>query len=92
MLHDQDKSMILKNLEDPNSLWRMDLETGKVVDEWKVSDYVQVDNFVPDSKYAQTTAQQTLIGHCTSFHLSFFLGPKRFLTTLRSFFWGVGTA
>lgn len=34
MLHDQDSSMIMMNAKDPNSLYRMDLEYGKVVDEW----------------------------------------------------------
>lgn len=33
------------------------------MDEWKVHDDVAVQNVVPDSKYAQMTAQQTLIGH-----------------------------
>lgn len=55
--------MLLKSEFDPNSIFRMDLETGKVVDEWKVHDSVAVDNFLPGSKYAQMTGEQTLIGH-----------------------------
>lgn len=63
MLHDEDASLLLMNEADPHSVYRMDLEYGKVVDEWKVSDHVEVDNILPDSKFAQMTAQQTLIGH-----------------------------
>ncbi|GAA6039632.1 hypothetical protein JCM8097_002227 [Rhodosporidiobolus ruineniae] len=63
MLHNQDTSMILQNPLAPGSLYRLDLETGKVVDEYKVSDDFKVSNFLPDSKFAQTTQQQTFIGH-----------------------------
>ncbi|GAA6001784.1 Vid27p [Rhodotorula paludigena] len=63
MLHNQDTSMILQNPLAPGSLYRLDLETGKVVDEYKVSDDFAVSNFLPDSKFAQTTQQQTFIGH-----------------------------
>lgn len=66
MLHSEDSSMLLMNKLDPHSVFRMDLETGKVVDEWKVSDVVNVDNIVPDNKFAQMTAEQTVIGHCAS--------------------------
>lgn len=62
MLHNQDTSMILQNPLAPGSLYRLDLETGKVVDEYKVSDDFSVSNFIPDSKFAQTTQQQTFIG------------------------------
>ncbi|BGO98180.1 Vacuolar import and degradation protein 27 [Rhodotorula toruloides] len=63
MLHNQDTSMILQNPLAPGSLYRLDLETGKVVDEYKVSSDFSVSNFLPDSKFAQTTQQQTFIGH-----------------------------
>jgi hypothetical protein len=49
MLHQQDQDMILQNLDNPNSLYRMDLETGKVVDEWKVHDDIPVKVFAPES-------------------------------------------
>ncbi|SGY66823.1 BQ5605_C004g02710 [Microbotryum silenes-dioicae] len=62
MLHNQDTSMILQNPLAPGSLYRLDLTTGQVVDEYKVSDEVQVKSFLPDSKFAQTTQQQTFIG------------------------------
>ncbi|KAL7422730.1 Vacuolar import and degradation protein 27 [Cryptotrichosporon argae] len=63
MLHNQDADMLLLDPNHKNSMFRMDLEYGKIVDEWKVSDVVPVDNILPDSKYAQMNPQQTLIGH-----------------------------
>ena len=40
--------MILQNGNEPNSLYRMDLEYGKVVDEWKVHDDISVTTFAPE--------------------------------------------
>ena len=48
MLHSEDQDMILQNRENPNSLYRMDLEYGKVVDEWKVHDDIAVKSFAPE--------------------------------------------
>ena len=48
MLHTEDANMILQNEENPNSLYRMDLEYGKVVDEWKVHDDIPVKTFAPE--------------------------------------------
>jgi hypothetical protein len=48
MLHAEDTNMILQNPDNPNSLYRMDLEYGKVVDEWKVHDDIQVTTFAPE--------------------------------------------
>lgn len=62
MLHAEDSNMILQNADNPHSLFRMDLETGKVVDEWKVHDDIRVNTFAPANKYAQMTGEQTLIG------------------------------
>ncbi|KZF21830.1 vacuolar import and degradation protein 27 [Xylona heveae TC161] len=63
MLHAEDQNMILQNSDNPNSLYRMDLEYGKVVDEWKVHDDIPVMNFAPDKKFAQMTGEQTFLGH-----------------------------
>lgn len=49
MLHAQDTNMILQNEANPNSLYRMDLEYGKVVDEWKIHDDIPVETFVPET-------------------------------------------
>jgi len=48
MLHAEDTNMILQDGNNPNSLYRMDLEYGKVVDEWKVHDDIQVNTFAPE--------------------------------------------
>lgn len=48
MLHTEDKDMILQNTDNPNSLYRMDLEYGKIVDEWKVHDDIPVTTFAPE--------------------------------------------
>lgn len=63
MLHNEDENMILQDPNNPNSLYRMDLEYGKVVDEWKIHDDIPVINFTPESKFAQQTAAQTFVGH-----------------------------
>ncbi len=48
MLHAEDTNMILQKEDDPHSLFRMDLEYGRVVDEWKVHDDITVKTFAPD--------------------------------------------
>ena len=63
MLHNQDSDMLLLDPSNKNSVFRMDLEYGKVVDEWRVSDAIDVDNILPESKFAQMNPEQTLVGH-----------------------------
>ncbi|CDR88038.1 probable VID27-involved in Vacuole import and degradation [Sporisorium scitamineum] len=63
MLHNQDAEMVLMDPSNKNAVFNMDLEYGKIVDEWKVHDDVQVNNVVANSKYAQMTAEKTMIGH-----------------------------
>ena len=48
MLHAEDSNMILQNEEDPHSLYRMDLEYGKVVEQWKIHDDIPVTTFAPE--------------------------------------------
>ncbi|OMH79391.1 Vacuolar import and degradation protein 27 [Zancudomyces culisetae] len=62
MLHNQDSVLVLTNKENPNSLFKMDLEVGKVVEEWKLGDYLIPSDIVPESRYAQTTPTQTFVG------------------------------
>ncbi|KAI0774253.1 VID27 cytoplasmic protein [Fomes fomentarius] len=62
MLHDQDTKMILMNPAEPNSLFNLDIERGKVVEEWKVHDDITVDHIAPDNKFAQMTPEQTVVG------------------------------
>ncbi|GKT82521.1 vacuolar import and degradation protein 27 [Colletotrichum tofieldiae] len=62
MLHNEDRNMILQNEQDPNKLYRMDLEYGKVVDEWNVHEDIPVLNFAPENKFAQMTHEPTFLG------------------------------
>ncbi|GAB1213725.1 hypothetical protein ATERTT37_002875 [Aspergillus terreus] len=62
MLHAEDRNMILQNGDDPNSLYRMDLEYGKIIDEWKVHEDIPVTTFGPESKFSQMTSAQPFIG------------------------------
>lgn len=55
MLHAEDSNMILQDEVNPNSLYRMDLEYGKVVDEWKVHDDIPVTTFAPEKVSPTTT-------------------------------------
>ncbi|KAG6335306.1 hypothetical protein ID866_3790 [Astraeus odoratus] len=62
MLHNQDSKMVLMNPTEPHCLYNMDIERGKVVEEWKIHEDVTVDHIAPDSKFAQMTPEQTLVG------------------------------
>lgn len=62
MLHNEDRNMILQNEADPNKLFRMDLEYGKVVDEWNVHEDIPVITFAPENKFAQMTHEPTFLG------------------------------
>ncbi|KAF2436058.1 VID27-domain-containing protein [Tothia fuscella] len=62
MLHQGDSNMILQNPDNPNAVYRMDLEVGKVVDEWKIHDDIPINTFAPENKFAQMTDQQTFLG------------------------------
>lgn len=62
MLHNEDRNLILQNDTDPNKLYRMDLEYGKVVDEWNVHDDIPVVTFAPENKFAQMTHEPTFLG------------------------------
>lgn len=62
MLHGEDRDLIIQNNVDANKLYRMDIEYGKVVDEWNVHDDIPVVNFAPENKFAQMTSEQTFLG------------------------------
>ncbi|RHZ68261.1 hypothetical protein Glove_296g20 [Diversispora epigaea] len=62
MLHEEDSSIILMDPNDEHNLFKMDLEYGKVVEEWNVHDIFPVANIFPSNKFAQTTAEKTMIG------------------------------
>ncbi|RPA95041.1 VID27-domain-containing protein [Choiromyces venosus 120613-1] len=62
MLHGEDTGLIMQDENNPHSLYKMDLEYGKVVDEWKVHEDIPIDIFAPESKFAQMTNEQTFLG------------------------------
>jgi hypothetical protein len=62
MLHNEDRNLILQKDNDPNKLYRMDLEYGKVVDEWNVHEDIPVVTFAPENKFAQMTHEPTFLG------------------------------
>lgn len=74
MLHVQDRSLVMQNPTEDDRLYRMDLEYGKVVDEWRVGQGIGVTSFAPTSKFAQTTGEQTLLG--TSKNALFKIDPR----------------
>lgn len=74
MLHEQDSKMVVMNPNDPNSLYSLDLERGKIVEQWKVDENLSVNAIAPDNKLAQTTAEHTLVG--TSHNSLFRIDPR----------------
>jgi hypothetical protein len=62
MLHARDRDMVIQDAKNPHSLYKMDLEYGKIVDEWKVHDDIPITAFAPDKKLAQMTDEATFLG------------------------------
>ena len=62
MLHAEDQNMVMQDENNPSSLFRMDLEYGKIVDEWKVHDDIKLSNFAPEKKFNQMTSAQPFLG------------------------------
>lgn len=74
MLHTRDKSMVIQDPDNLHSLYRMDIEYGKIVDEWEISDTHKVKAFAPVQKYAQTTDEQSILA--TSDNALFKIDPR----------------
>ncbi|KAG7409003.1 Vacuolar import and degradation protein 27 [Fusarium oxysporum f. sp. rapae] len=62
LLHSEDRHLILQHEIQPNKLHCMDLERGKVIDEWKIHDDDPVVAFAPETKFAQMSSRQTFLG------------------------------
>ncbi|EKM59236.1 uncharacterized protein PHACADRAFT_136651 [Phanerochaete carnosa HHB-10118-sp] len=62
MLHDRDSKMIIMDKDTPNSVFHLDIERGKIVEEWKVNENIPVRHIAPENKFAQMTPEQTFIG------------------------------
>ncbi len=61
MLHTEDRSLVMQG-DKKDTLYRMDLEYGKIVDEWKVKEDLPVVDFGPSKKFNQMTGEQTFLG------------------------------
>lgn len=54
--------MVLINPLMEHSLFTLDIEYGKTVEEWKVADNTVIKTIAPTSKYAQSSGEPTLVG------------------------------
>ncbi|KAI8606138.1 VID27 cytoplasmic protein-domain-containing protein, partial [Dissophora ornata] len=62
LLHEEDATMVMMDPSDPHTAYKMDLEYGKIVDEWDLSGTSGVLNLLGNSKYAQRTNEKTMVG------------------------------
>jgi len=74
MLHYQDSSMVLTNASNQNTLYKMDLTRGEVVEEWGLG-YMSINDICPEDKYAQREAKQTFVG--MSDNAIFLIDPRQ---------------
>ncbi|KAF9360599.1 hypothetical protein BGX26_008584 [Mortierella sp. AD094] len=63
VLHEQDTSMVMMDPRDLDTAYKMDLEYGKIVEEWDMAGTSGVLNLVGDSKYSHLTNNKTMVGH-----------------------------
>ena len=63
LLHQQDQFMVMSNKsQNDKSLYKMDLNRGEIIEEWKIDDDYPLVSYAPNSKYSQLTNEQTLTG------------------------------
>jgi hypothetical protein len=62
MLHNEDDALLLLHPEDRHKIYKMDLHRGDVVEEWTTDERFAVNEILPETKYAQMTPVQTLVG------------------------------
>lgn len=63
VLHQQDSAMVMMDPRDLDTAYKMDLEYGKIVEEWQMPGTTGVLNLVGDSKYSNLTDNKTMVGH-----------------------------
>lgn len=61
MLYMEDRNLILRDDKDRSKLFKMDLERGKVIEEWGTGEK-DVVQYGPAKKFDQLTAEQTVLG------------------------------
>ncbi|AOA62352.1 Vacuolar import and degradation protein 27 [Komagataella phaffii CBS 7435] len=62
MLHEGDKAMIIQDPTQQDTLYKMDLEYGKVVEEWRGREDLDLEDFGPTTKYATISGEPTFLG------------------------------
>ncbi|KAG0207132.1 hypothetical protein BGX28_001563 [Mortierella sp. GBA30] len=62
ILHEQDTAMIMMDNSDKNTAYKMDLEYGKIVEEWDLAGTSGVVNFAASSKYGFKSNDKTMVG------------------------------
>jgi len=66
--------MVLQDRANPNSLFNLDLATGKVVEEWKISKEGSLRDFFPRTKFSQMNPEATFLG--TSANSFYTIDPR----------------
>lgn len=61
MMYMEDRSLILGDNNNLNKLYKMDIETGKIVEEWGSGDK-NIVQYGPTKKYDQLTSEPTVVG------------------------------
>jgi len=74
MLHEQDAKMLFLNSEETDKVYCMDIERGKVVEEWGANESQAIRSLAPVEKYAQRTTDQMVLG--VSHNALFSLDPR----------------
>lgn len=74
MLHQLDTAMILMDNRNEESLFKLDIETGNIVEEWKAGPGIKMSHMAPARKFAQTEAESTIV--CASQDRLFRVDPR----------------
>lgn len=76
MLHDEDGKMMLLNPNEQGTVYEMDLEYGKVVQEYNAGSTIpEIRTLAPVNKYAERTGESTMLG--VSKQAVFSLDPRQ---------------
>ena len=73
MMYMEDRSLILGDNENLNKLYRLDIETGKIIEEWGAGEN-NIVQYGPTKKYDQLTSEPTVVG--VSNNMIFKMDPR----------------
>ncbi|KAG0343285.1 hypothetical protein BG000_000004 [Podila horticola] len=62
VLHEEDTTLVMLDPQNRHQAYKMDLEYGKIVEEWDLHGTSGVRSLVSDGKYAHTTQSKTMLG------------------------------